>query len=388
VSEPGAASDRAVLARGGDPPEPPAVLARGGDPPEPGRRVPARASYARSGVDIEAGERAVALMRDAVSKTAGPDVIGGIGGFAGLFDASRLAAMRRPLLATSTDGVGTKVIITQRTGCYGTIGIDLVGMVVDDLVVCGAEPLFMTDYVVCGRVTPERVAEIVGGIAEGCVLAGCALIGGETAEHPGHLGPEEFDLAGAATGVVEADRLLGPGLVKAGDVVLGLASSGLHSNGFSLVRHILKETGLDLEVEPADLGRPLGAELATPTRIYAQDCLALARACEVHAFAHITGGGLAANTARVLPPDADAVLDRGSWSPPPVFGLLAGLGSVDAREMEQVFNMGVGMTAVVAAADADEAISVLTERGVPAWPLGEIVAGSGRAVLTGRQPQP
>jgi phosphoribosylformylglycinamidine cyclo-ligase len=348
------------------------------------RRGASGATYAGSGVDIEAGERAVALMRAAVSKTAGPDVIGGIGGFTGLFDASRLAVMRRPLLAASTDGVGTKVIITQRTGCYGTIGIDLVGMVVDDLVVCGAEPLFMTDYIVCGRVTPERVAAIVGGIADGCVLAGCALIGGETAEHPGHLGPEEFDLAGAATGVVEADRLLGPGLVKVGDVVLGLASSGLHSNGFSLVRQILRDTALNLEAEPPELGRPLGAELATPTRIYAQDCLAVANACQVHAFAHITGGGLAANMARVLPPDADALLDRGSWNPPPVFGLLAGLGSVGAREMEQVFNMGVGMTAVVAAADADKAISVLTERRVPAWQLGEIVTGGGHARLTGR----
>ena len=381
MSEPGAAPDRAGPAQGGDPPSPTRRVIAG-----PPRAAGAR--YAGSGVDIEAGERAVALMRDAVAKTAGPDVIGGIGGFAGLFDASRLAVMRRPLLATSTDGVGTKVIITQQTGCYGTIGIDLVGMVVDDLVVCGAEPLFMTDYIVCGRVTPERVAQIVGGIADGCVLAGCALIGGETAEHPGHLGPEEFDLAGAATGVVEADRLLGPGLVKAGDVVLGLASSGLHSNGFSLVRQILRDTGLDLEAEPPDLGRSLGAELATPTRIYAQDCLALASECQVHAFAHITGGGLAANTARVLPPDADALLDRASWSPPPVFGLLAGLGSVDAREMEQVFNMGVGMTAVVAAADADKAIGVLTERGVPAWPLGEIVAGGGHATLTGRHPQP
>jgi phosphoribosylformylglycinamidine cyclo-ligase len=354
----------------------------------PGAPRAAGASYAGSGVDIEAGERAVALMRAAVSKTTGPDVIGGIGGFAGLFDASRLAVMRRPLLATSTDGVGTKVIIAQRTGRYGTIGIDLVGMVVDDLVVCGAEPLFMTDYIVCGRVNPERVAEIVGGIADGCVRAGCALIGGETAEHPGHLGPLEFDLAGAATGVVEADRLLGPALVEVGDVVLGLASSGLHSNGFSLVRQILSDTALDLEAEPPELGRPLGVELATPTRIYAQDCLALASGCQVHAFAHITGGGLAANTARVLPPDADAVLDRGSWSPPPVFDLLAGLGSVDGGEMEQVFNMGVGMTAVVAAADVDKAIGVLTERGVPAWPLGEIVAGSGRATMAGRHPQP
>ena len=345
-----------------------------------------RQVYAGSGVDIEAGERAVELMRQAVARTVGPEVIGGIGGFAGLFDASRLAMMRRPMLATSTDGVGTKVLIAQRTGSYGTIGIDLVGMVVDDLVVCGAEPLFMTDYIVCGRVAPERVAEIVGGIAEGCVQAGCALIGGETAEHPGHFGPDEFDLAGAATGVVEADGLLGPDRVQPGDVVLGLASSGLHSNGFSLVRQILADAGLDLDTEPAELGQPLGAELATPTRIYAQDCLALASACQVHAFAHITGGGLAANMARVLPPDADALLDRASWSPQPVFGLLARLGSVDADEMEHVFNMGVGMTAVVAAADADDAIELLAERGVPAWPLGRIVSGSGHARLTGRHP--
>ncbi len=344
------------------------------------------ASYAGSGVDIAAGERAVALMRAAVSKTSGPEVIGGIGGFAGLFDASRLALMRRPLLATSTDGVGTKVVIAQRTGRYGTIGIDLVGMVVDDLVVCGAAPLFMTDYIVCGKVMPERVAEIVGGIAEGCVQAGCALIGGETAEHPGHLGPEEFDLAGAATGVVDADRLLGPGRIKADDVVLGMASSGLHSNGYSLVRQILAKTGLDLDSEPADLGRSLGDELATPTRIYAQDCLALASQCQVHAFAHITGGGLAANTARVLPPDADAVLDRTTWSPPPVFGMLARLGSVGADEMEHVFNLGVGMVAVVAPCDADKAIGILTERGVCAWPLGKIVRGSGSARLTGRHP--
>lgn len=359
----------------------------GAVPTRDGRsRDAGKSSYAGAGVDIEAGERAVALMRQAVSKTVGPAVIGGIGGFAGLFDASRLAMMRRPVLATSTDGVGTKVLIAQRTGSYGTIGIDLVGMVVDDLVVCGAEPLFMTDYIVCGRVTPERVAEIVGGIAEGCVQAGCALIGGETAEHPGHLGAEEFDLAGAATGVVEADRLLGPALVQPGDVVLGLASSGLHSNGFSLVRQILADAGLGLDTEPPELGKPLGAELATPTRIYAQDCLALASACQVHAFAHITGGGLAANMARVLPPDADALLDRASWSPQPVFALLARLGSVDADEMEHVFNMGVGMTAVVAAADADDAIELLAERGVPAWPLGRIVSGSGHARLTGRHP--
>jgi phosphoribosylformylglycinamidine cyclo-ligase len=343
-------------------------------------------TYAGSGVDIAAGERAVELMRSAVARTAGPEVIGGIGGFSGLFDVTKITGMRRPLLATSTDGVGTKVLITRLTGSYATIGIDLVGMVVDDLVVCGAEPLFMTDYVVCGAVRPERVAEIVGGIAEGCVLAGCALIGGETAEHPGHLGPDEFDLAGAATGVVEADQLLGADRVAVGDAVIAMASSGLHSNGFSLVRQLISTAGLDLEASPAELGHPLGAELATATRIYAKECLALARELDVHAYAHITGGGLAANVSRVLPSGTDAVLDRRSWHPPPIFDLLARLGPVSSDEMERVFNMGVGMAAIVSPAHADRAISLLGTLGVPAWLLGEIVEGSGSARLTGRHP--
>ena len=203
---------------------------------EPEERGEQALSYAQAGVDIAAGERAVDLIRAAVARAARPEVVGGIGGFAGLFDASRLSGYRRPLLASATDGVGTKVVIAQRLGAYGTIGIDLVGMVVDDVVACGAEPLFLTDYVVCGRIRPERVAAIVGGVAQGCVLAGCALIGGETAEHPGHLAPDDFDLAGAATGVVEADRLLGPDRVRPGDVVIAMASTGLHSNGYSLAR--------------------------------------------------------------------------------------------------------------------------------------------------------
>ncbi len=344
------------------------------------------ATYAGSGVDIAAGERAVDLMRSAVAKTAGPEVVGGIGGFSGLFDAARIAAMRRPLLATSTDGVGTKVLITRLTGSYATIGIDLVGMVVDDLVVCGAEPLFMTDYVVCGAVVPERVAEIVGGIAEGCLIAGCALVGGETAEHPGHLGPDDFDLAGAATGVVEADRLLGAQRVSIGDTMIALASSGLHSNGYSLVRRLITVSGVSLDDQPPELGRPLGAELAAPTRIYARDCLAIASELDVHAFAHITGGGLAANVSRVLPSDADALLDRGCWTPPPIFGLLARLGPVTVEEMERVFNMGVGMVAIVAPEHADRAVGLLRGRGVPAWPIGEIVEGTGNARLAGRHP--
>ena len=267
----------------------------------PDHRAKPAASYAAAGVDIAAGERAVELMRESVARTAGPEVIGGIGGFAGLFDASRLTGMRRPLLVTSTDGVGTKVVIAQHMGKFDTIGIDLVAMVVDDLVVCGAEPLFMTDYLVLGKVRPERVAAVVAGIAAGCVQAGCALIGGETAEHPGHFGPDDFDIAGAATGVVEADQLLGPDRVRPGDAVIALGASGLHANGFSLVRAIIDApgAGLALAQEPAELNQTLGEELLTPTRIYARDCLALAESIEVHAFAHVTGGGIAGNLARL-----------------------------------------------------------------------------------------
>jgi phosphoribosylformylglycinamidine cyclo-ligase len=353
-----------------------------GAPGTPG----AGSSYAGAGVSIDAGDRAVALMKAAVEATGRAEVVGGIGGFAGLFDASKLASYRRPLLATSTDGVGTKVVIAQRLGRYDTVGIDLVGMVVDDLVTCGAEPLFMTDYVVFGRLNPERAATVVAGVAEGCVRAGCALIGGETAEHPGHLGPGDFDLAGAATGVVEADRLLGPHRVRAGDAVIGLASSGLHANGYSLARQVLDQTGLALDAEPPELGTSVGEELLTPTAIYARDCLALASGCDVHAFAHITGGGLAANLARVLPPGTGAVLDRATWRPPPVFGLLAGRGGIGAAEMERVFNMGVGMAAVVAADDADRALRVLAARDVTGWVLGEITGQEDGARLAGAHP--
>jgi phosphoribosylformylglycinamidine cyclo-ligase len=336
-------------------------------------------SYAAAGVDINAGDRAVDLMRASVARTARPEVMGGIGGFAGLFDAARLASYRHPVLATSTDGVGTKVVLASQLDIYDTVGIDLVAMCADDLAACGAEPLFMTDYVVCGAVRPEQVAAIVSGVAEGCTQAGCALLGGETAEHPGHFGPDDFDLAGAATGVVEADGILGADRVVAGDTVIAMASSGLHSNGYSLVREIIRHAGLSLDQHIADLGRPLGEELLTPSRIYAQDCLALAAACDVHAYAHITGGGLAANLARVLPAGVDAVLDRGTWTPPAIFGVLAEAGQVPPAEMDRVFNLGVGMTAVVARDHADKAVDLLASRGVDAWVLGEIVPGCGEA---------
>lgn len=323
-------------------------------------------------------------MKAAVASTHRPEVVGGLGGFAGLFDASALARFRRPLLATSTDGVGTKVAIAQAMDVHDTIGLDLVGMLVDDLVVCGAEPLFVTDYIACGRIVPERIAAVVAGIAAGCRLAGAALIGGETAEHPGLLGPDEYDVAGATTGVVEADELLGPELVRAGDVVVAMASSGLHSNGYSLVRHALLEVaGWQLDREVPELGRALGAELLEPTRIYAPDCLELIRSVEVHAMSHITGGGLAANLARVLPGNVSARLDRSTWQLPPIFGLVGAAGSVAPAELERTLNMGVGMVAVVAADAADAAVRLLGQRGLRAWVAGEIVDGDGSAALEG-----
>jgi phosphoribosylformylglycinamidine cyclo-ligase len=347
----------------------------------------AATSYAAAGVDIAAGERAVELMKSRVARSRRPEVVDDASGFAGLFDASALLRYRRPLLATSTDGVGTKVDLARRLGVYDTIGHDLVGMVVDDLVVCGAEPLFMTDYIATGRVVPERIAAIVKGIADACVLAGCALVGGETAEHPGLLAPDEYDVAGAATGVVEADRLLGPGRVRPGDVVVAMASSGLHSNGYSLVRHVLLGAGgpgwsLDRDVDV--LGRTLGEELLEPTRIYAKACLDLAAQTEVHAMSHVTGGGLAANLERVMPVEVSATLDRATWSLPPVFSLVAEAGGVSREDLEATLNCGVGMIALVPRDSADRAVAVLAGHGVPAWVAGEVsTGGEGRVRLTG-----
>jgi phosphoribosylformylglycinamidine cyclo-ligase len=336
-----------------------------------------RASYAEAGVDIAAADRAVNLLAASVSRASRPEVVGGLGGFAGLFDASALRRYERPLLATSTDGVGTKVAVAQALDRHDTIGIDLVAMVVDDIVVCGAEPLFLTDYIACGRVVPERIAAIVAGIAEGCRQAGCALIGGETAEHPGLLDPDEYDLAGAVTGVVEAAALLGPDRVRVDDVIVAMGSSGLHANGFSLVRHVLRTAALSYDNRYED-GHTLGEVLLTPTRIYAPDCLALAAAVDVHAFAHVTGGGLAANLARVLPAGMEAVVDRTTWTPGPVFAYIRERGGVDPLELELTLNMGVGMVAVVAADQAQNAVALLHLREVPAWVAGEIVSAPGK----------
>lgn len=330
-------------------------------------------SYADAGVDLEAADRLVRRLGPALDRARRPEVIGGIGGFAGLFslDPSRY---RDPVLASSSDGVGTKADLARRLDALEVVGQDLVAMVVDDLVVVGAEPLFLTDYLTVGRLDPERVTRIVTGVAEACRTAGCALVGGETAEHPGLLDEEAFDLAGFGVGVVERDRLLGPQRVVAGDRLVAMASSGLHSNGFSLVRRVVD--GLDLTATHG-LDRPLGEVLTTPTRIYALDCLALLEGVEVHALCHVTGGGIPGNLPRVLPEGLGARVDTSTWERPGVFRLLQQQGPVADTELWRTFNCGVGMIAVVAASACDAAVELLEDRGVPAWVVGEVVPGCG-----------
>jgi phosphoribosylformylglycinamidine cyclo-ligase len=342
-------------------------------------------TYADAGVSIHAGEQAVERLKSQVHRTRRPEVLGQLGGFAGLFrlDTSKY---RSPVLASSTDGVGTKLLIAQAMGVHDTVGLDLVAMVVDDIVACGAEPLFLLDYVACGEVQPDRVAEIGSGVAHGCQLAGCALIGGETAEHPGVLAPHEYDLAATGVGVVEEDEILGRERVQVGDVVIAMGSSGLHANGFSLVRHVLLGAGrLRLDSVVDDLGeqRTVGEELLTPTKIYTKDCLGLRAESEVHAFAHVTGGGIPGNLVRVLPSKVDAVVNRSSWCPQPIFNLVQRRGRIDDAEMEATFNMGIGMLAIVAADDADRALAFLRGRRIDAWQAGEIVEGSGSVQMLG-----
>jgi phosphoribosylformylglycinamidine cyclo-ligase len=272
---------------------------------------------------------------------------------------------------------------------HDTIGFDLVGMLVDDLVVCGAEPLFMTDYIACGKVVPERIADIVKGIAQACVETGTALLGGETAEHPGLLGVDEYDVAGSTTGVVEADSLLGAELVRPGDVAIAMASSGLHSNGYSLVRRVLlQDAGWTLDRDVPELGGRLGETLLTPTKLYAKPVLDLIARAEVHALSHVTGGGLAANLARVLPAGVHVTIDRATWELPPIFGLVQHVGKLPQPDLEEALNIGVGMVALVPAASADAALSILREHEVDAWVAGEVSAtepgsGSGTVGLVG-----
>ncbi|MFZ2623621.1 MAG: phosphoribosylformylglycinamidine cyclo-ligase [Propionibacterium sp.] len=349
-----------------------------------------QSAYARAGVDIHAGDSAVELMKAHVARTRRPEVMGGIGGFAGLFDASALAGYRHPVLATSTDGVGTKVALARELGVYDTVGWDLVGMLVDDLVVCGAEPLFLTDYIACGKVFPERIAAIVKGISDACVSAGCALIGGETAEHPGLMAPDDFDMAGATTGVAEADELLGPDRVRAGDVAVAMASSGLHSNGYSLVRQVLlTDAKLALDASPQDLPRSLGEELLEPTHVYAGQIMTLLREVSVHAMSHITGGGLANNLVRVVPPGLHVRIDRSSWRPGPIFELVQTVGELSVPDIEETLNMGVGMVALLAPDQVDAALRVLRTTGLEPWVCGEVEARPGEPAtveLVGEHP--
>jgi len=341
-------------------------------------------TYAEAGVDISAGDAAVKLMRPLVASTARPEVIGGIGSFGGLF--ALPAGYREPVLVASADGVGTKLAVAVEAGRLATVGIDLVAMCVDDLACMGAEPLFMLDYQLWGRLDPGAVGSIMGGVAEGCRQAGCAILGGELAEHPGQLPDGEVDLAGFAVGIVERSRVLGPGgpiRPVAGDVLVGLHSGGLRSNGYSLVRAaLLARAGRKLDDEAwGGAGFCLADELLRPSVIYSPAVQALLGSCEVHAVAHITGGGLPGNVPRALPVDLDAVLRQGSWPVPRIFGEVQAAAGVDDQEMARTFNMGLGMVVAVPAGSEKVALGVLGDLGYGADVVGELVHGSGRCTI-------
>ena len=330
-------------------------------------------AYRRAGVNLGAAAEAVARIREVASGASRPEVAEGIGGFAGVF-----ALDDGRYLAAATDGVGTKLEIARRAGRLDTVGIDLVAMCADDVVCTGAEPLFFLDYLAAGRVVPEEVAAIVSGVAEGCRLTGCALLGGETAEHPGVMEPGTFDLAGFCVGVVDEASMLGADRVVDGDVLVGLASSGLHSNGYSLVRRaLLVDAGYDLEETLPRLGRPLVDELLEPTRIYAPLVLALARDGLVHAAAHVTGGGLVENVPRILPDGVGAEVVEGTWTVPPVFELIGDAAAASPEDLRTTFNLGIGMVLAVAASDTDAVIAASIEAGVDAVAIGRIVRGTG-----------
>ncbi len=338
------------------------------------------ASYAAAGVNIEAGYEGVRLMKSHVERTFIPGVVSGIGGFGGLF-APDLAGMRQPVLVSGTDGVGTKQRIAQLMDKHDTVGIDCVAMCVNDIVCCGAKPLFFLDYIAIGRNIPEKVASLVAGVTEGCVRAGCALIGGETAEHPGTMAPEDYDLAGFSVGVVDKAKILDPAAVRPGDLILALPSSGVHSNGYSLVRKVFDVEHADLGRFVPELGLPLGQALLTPTCIYVKPVLAALEAAEVHGISHITGGGFYENIPRSIPRGLCAKLEKAAVRVPPIFDLIQKLGKIPERDMFNTFNMGVGMSLTVSADSADRALAALRAAGVEAYPIGEIVEAEERIVL-------
>ena len=338
------------------------------------------ASYKAAGVDITAGYRAVELMKKHVQRTERPGVLGGLGGFGGLF-LPDLAGMKEPVLVSGTDGVGTKLKIAFLLGKHDMVGIDCVAMCVNDIVCSGAEPLFFLDYIACGKNVPERIAEIVAGVAEGCVQAGAALIGGETAEMPGFYPEDEYDLAGFAVGIVDRERILDSSAMREGDALIALPSSGVHSNGFSLVRRVFEVEGGALERYEPELGRTLGEALLESTRIYVKPVLALLRSARVSAISHITGGGFYENVPRALAPGFTARIEKAKLKTPPLFSLIARAGEIPERDMYNTFNMGVGMLAAVAAEDADAAVRCLRENGVEAYVCGEVARGEGGVEL-------
>ena len=334
-------------------------------------------AYAAAGVDITAGYRSVELMKKHIARTETPGVVGGLGGFGGLY-APDLAGMKKPILVSGTDGVGTKLKIAFLMNRHDTVGIDCVAMCVNDIICCGAKPLFFLDYIACGKNVPERIEQIVKGVCEGCVQAGAALIGGETAEMPGFYPENEYDLAGYSTGIVDQDRIIDNTRMAAGDIVLALPSSGVHSNGFSLIRKVFDIEHADLQTPRAELdGKSLGDALLTPTKIYVKPVLALLEKADVKGISHITGGGFYENIPRSIPDGLGARIERKAVRVPPVFGLIAKAGNISERDMFNTYNMGVGMSVVVPAAQKDEALAVLREAGEDAYEIGTIVE-SGR----------
>ncbi|MCD4836161.1 phosphoribosylformylglycinamidine cyclo-ligase [Merdimmobilis hominis] len=337
-------------------------------------------SYKAAGVDVTAGYKAVELMKAHVAKTMTSGVVSGLGGFGGLFELD-LQGIQKPVLVSGTDGVGTKLKLAILQDKHDTVGIDCVAMCVNDVVCCGAKPLFFLDYVAVGKNIPEKVANIVSGVAEGCVQSGCALIGGETAEMPGFYPEDEYDLAGFTVGVVDKDKILDPAKVEAGDVIIGLASSGVHSNGFSLVRKVFDVENADLGEYYDELGSTLGECLLTPTRIYVKSILALLDAVQVKSISHITGGGFYENIPRCLPDGKQAVIDRASVDVLPIFQLIAKKGGISERDMFNTFNMGVGMCVVVKKEDAAKAVEVLTACGEKAKVIGRVEDGDQGVVI-------
>ena len=338
------------------------------------------ASYAAAGVNIEAGYEGVRLMKKHVERTFIPGVVSDIGGFGGLF-APDMKGMREPVLVSGTDGVGTKQRIAQLMDRHDTVGIDCVAMCVNDIVCCGAKPLFFLDYIAIGKNDPEKVASLVSGVAEGCVQAGCALIGGETAEHPGTMQPDDYDLAGFSVGLVDKEKVIDRSKVASGDAVIALASSGLHSNGYSLVRKVFDVENADLGAYIPELGKTLGDALLTPTRIYVKPVLAAIKTAEVHGISHITGGGFYENIPRSVPDGFCAKIDKAAVKIPPIFKLLQEKGNIPERDMFNTFNMGVGMILIVSADTVDKALQTLKAEGEDAWVIGEITVGEDKICL-------